>query len=61
METSKNLTKGKRLLLLLWAALVSFLIVDPLASTGVGRKGIELWNRHTHNLKSRDSHRHTRK
>ena len=31
----------------LWAALVSFIVVDPLTSTRIGVKGIELWHRHT--------------
>jgi hypothetical protein len=39
------MTKSKKLLLVLWAALVSALIIDPLASTGIGAKGIEIWNR----------------
>jgi len=39
------MTMKKKLLLVLWAALVSFLVIDPLASTGIGAKGIELWNR----------------
>jgi hypothetical protein len=39
------MAKGKKLLLVLWAGLVSFLVIDPLASTGIGARGIELWNR----------------
>ena len=39
------MTAKKKLLLVLWAALVSFLVIDPLASTAVGAKGIKLWNR----------------
>lgn len=31
----------------LWAAVVSFLVIDPLASTGIAAKGIVLWNRLT--------------
>jgi hypothetical protein len=41
------MAKGKKLLLVLWAALVSYLVIDPLASTGMGAKGIELCNRLT--------------
>jgi hypothetical protein len=41
------MAKGKKLLVVLWAAVVSFLVIDPLASTGVGSKGIALWNKLT--------------
>jgi hypothetical protein len=37
--------KAKKLLVVLCAAVVSYLVIDPLASTGIGAKGIELWNR----------------
>jgi hypothetical protein len=37
----------RKLVLALWAAVVSFLVIDPLASSGIGAKGIELWNRLT--------------
>ena len=46
MEATGTRLKG-RLLLVLWAALVSFLIIDPLASTGIAAKGMALWNRLT--------------
>ncbi len=39
------MTKEKKLLVVLWAALVSLLVIDPHASTGIAAKGIELWNR----------------
>lgn len=42
------MTKGKRAAIVVWAAVVSFLVIDPLASTGIGAKGIELWNRLSH-------------
>ena len=35
----------QRLLLFLWAALVSVLVVDPLASSGIAAKGVLLLNR----------------
>jgi hypothetical protein len=38
---------GGKLLPALWAAIVGFLVVDPLAATGLGAKGIEFWNRWT--------------
>jgi hypothetical protein len=34
----------RKLLLVLWTAIVGFLVIDPLAATGIGAKGIELWN-----------------
>jgi hypothetical protein len=36
-----------KLLPVLWAAAVGFPVVDPLAATGLGTKGVELWNRWT--------------
>jgi hypothetical protein len=39
--------RGKKLIPVLWAALVSFIVIDPLTSTGIGVKGIELWHRLT--------------
>jgi hypothetical protein len=39
--------RKQKLLLALWAALVAILVIDPLASTGLAAKGVELWNRLT--------------
>jgi hypothetical protein len=40
----------RKLVLALWAAVVSILVIDPLASGGIGAKGIELWNRLTNKV-----------
>jgi hypothetical protein len=35
----------RKLVVALWAAVVAFLVIDPSTSTGIGAKGIALWNR----------------
>jgi hypothetical protein len=39
--------RKRKLVVVLWAGIVGFLVIDPLAATGIGAKGIELWNRWT--------------
>jgi hypothetical protein len=41
--------------LALWAAVVSFLVIDPLASSGIGAKGIEVWNSLTNKAWDREA------
>jgi hypothetical protein len=44
----------KRTAVVLWLALVAFLVADPSLATAIGRKGIATWDR----LKARGTSRH---
>jgi hypothetical protein len=39
------MAKGRKLILLLWAAFLSVILIDPQAATRIGATSIEFWHR----------------